>query len=130
MGEAIAEWQKALEIQPDNINAQSNLAWIFATHPDASIRDGPKAVNLAERVLQLSGRTNPRIFRLLAAAYAESGRFGEAIDAAQKGLQLAVTQDNSALADTLQMNIALYQNNSPLRDAGQTREHTSSNVPP
>jgi tetratricopeptide (TPR) repeat protein len=130
MSEAITEWQKALEIQPDNINAQSNLAWIFATHPDASIRDGPKAVNLAERVLQLSGRTNPRIFRLLAAAYAESGRFGEAIDAAQKGLQLAVTQDNSALADTLQMNIALYQNNSPLRDAGRTREHTSSNVPP
>ena len=54
--EGVDEWQKVLAIQPDNGNAMSNLAWIFATSPDDSLRDGMKAVQLAERAMQLSDR--------------------------------------------------------------------------
>ena len=54
----------------------------------------------------------------LAAGYAESGHFSEAIDIAQQAFQLAVAQGNSALAQDLQLNIANYRMELPLRDSG------------
>ncbi len=118
--EAVEEWQKVLVIQPDNGNAMSNLAWVFATSPDDSLRDGAQAVQLAEQALRISGDRIPVIFRTLAAAYAESGRFSEAIQTAQRGIELANSQGNSGLATELQGNIALYQAGSPLRDLSLT----------
>ena len=60
------------------------------------------------------------ILRTLAAAYAEGGRFAEAVTAAQRALQLADAQSNAALADTLRSQIKLYQAGSPFRDIGLT----------
>lgn len=120
VGEGVEEWQKVLAIQPDNGNAMSNLAWVFATSPDQSLRDGPKAVELAEQALRLSGGRIPILFRTLAAAYAESGEFSKAIQAAQQGIELANSQGNSGLATELQGNIALYQGQRPLRDPSLT----------
>ncbi|PYI63700.1 MAG: hypothetical protein DMF07_09515 [Verrucomicrobia bacterium] len=114
--EAIKQWQDALGIEPENGNAASNLAWVFATCPDDSIRDGRRAVELAEKALRISGGKIPMIFRVLAAAYAEDGRFSQAIESAQRGAALATSQGNSGLAAELQSNIALYQAGTPLRD--------------
>ena len=118
MREAIAQWNKTLEVQPDNLEAQCNLAWIFATFPEASMRNGVRAVELAERAIKLSDGKNARIWRLAAAAYAEAGRFTDAIKAAQNGRALAEAEGNSALVQTLESNIKLFENNSPLRDIG------------
>jgi tetratricopeptide (TPR) repeat protein len=120
VGEGVEEWQKVLAIQPDNGNAMSNLAWVFATSPDQSLRDGPKAVELAKQALRLSGGRIPILFRTLAAAYAESGEFSKAIQTAQQGIELANSQGNSGLATELQGNIALYQEQRPLRDPSLT----------
>ena len=114
--EGVEEWQKVMTIQSDNGNAMSNLAWVFATSPDDSLRDGPQAVQLAKQAVRISGGRIPIIFRTLAAAYAESDRFSEAIQAAQRGIDLANSQGNSGLATELQGNIALYQAGRPLRD--------------
>ncbi len=118
MRAAIAEWNKTLEIAPEDLQAECNLAWIYATFPDSSVRNGARAVQLAEQALQQSERRNPRIWRLAAAAYAEAGRFDDAIKAAQNGLALAQAAGNSALIETLETNIKLFQENTPLRDAG------------
>jgi protein O-mannosyl-transferase len=118
--EGVEEWQKVLAIQPDNGNALSNLAWVFATSPDDSLRDGAKAVRLAEEALRISGSRIPIIFRTLAAAYAESGHFSQAIQTAQQGIELANSQGNSGLATELQGNIGLYQEQRPLRDFSLT----------
>jgi tetratricopeptide (TPR) repeat protein len=115
--EAIDQWQDVLAIQPENGNAASNLAWVFATCPEDSIRDGTRAVELAEKALRLSGGKIPMIFRVLAAAYAEDGRFSQAIESAQRGADLANSQGNPALAAELQSNIALYQAGTQLRDS-------------
>src|SRR4029077_5977115 len=125
VSEGIEEWQKVLAVEPDNGNAMSNLAWVFATSPDQSVRDGPKAVQLAERALRISGGRIPILFRTLAAAYAESGRFSEAIQVAQQGIELANSQGNSGLAAELQGNIALYQERQPLRDPSLTNGNSS-----
>jgi len=117
--QALSEWQKALESQPDNLNAYCNLIWIFATFADAAIRNGAKAVELAEHAQQLSGERDPRIYRLLAAAYAENGQFDKAIETAQRGAELAAKQGNYAVANVLESNIDLYQRSIPLRDTSE-----------
>ena len=123
--EAIDQWQDALAIQPENGNAASNLAWVFATCPEDSIRDGRHAVELAEKALRISGGKIPMIYKVLAAAYAESGRFADAIETAQRGAELATNQGNPALAGELESNIALYQSGGPLRDPSITNGSSS-----
>jgi protein O-mannosyl-transferase len=123
--EGVEEWQKVLAIQPDNGNALSNLAWIYATSPDDSLRDGMKAVQLAEQAMHISGRRIPIIFRTLAAAYAENGQFSQAIQTAQQAVELANSQGNSGLAAELQGNIVLYQERQPLRDPSLTNGSSS-----
>jgi tetratricopeptide (TPR) repeat protein len=126
VSEAIAQWQEVLAIEADNGNAASNLAWVFATCPDDSIRDGARAVELAEKAMRLSGGKIPMVFRVLAAAYAENGRFSDAIDTAQRGGDLANRAGNPALASELESNIALYQSGKPLRDPSITNGGSSS----
>jgi tetratricopeptide (TPR) repeat protein len=118
--DGVEEWQKVLAVQPDNGNAMSNLAWVFATSPDDSLRDGVKAVQLAQEALRISGRRIPLLFRTLAAAYAETGEFSKAIQTAREGTELANSQGNSGLATELQDNIARYQEQRPLRDPSLT----------
>ena len=118
--EGVEEWQKVLSLEPDNGNALSNLAWVFATSPDQSIRDGPKAVQLAEHAVRISGGRIPILFRTLAAAYAENGQFSDAIQTAQRGIQLANNRGNASLASELQAHIELYQTQQPLRDPSLT----------
>jgi tetratricopeptide (TPR) repeat protein len=118
--DAVAEWEGVLAIEADNGNAASNLAWVYATYPSESMRNGERAVELAERALRLSGAKNPLIFRTLAAAYAESGRFEPAIATTERGRELAIAQGNTALAGEFDRNIVLYRAGSPLRDLSAT----------
>jgi len=117
--EAVAHLKESLKINPDGIYAQAKLAWVLATSPDASLRDGAKAVELAKKITELVGHGNDQkaiiALRILAAGYAETGRFSEALDKAQQAFQLAVVQDNSALTKDLQSDIASYRKNLPLR---------------
>lgn len=123
--EAIQQWQEALATQPENGNAASNLAWVFATSPEDSIRDGTRAAELGEKALRISAGKIPMIYKVLAAAYAENGRFADAIETAQRGAELATSQGNPALAAELESNIALYQSGRPLRDPSITNGSSS-----
>ena len=123
--EGVEEWEKVLLIQPDNGNALNNLAWVFATSPDDSLRDGSRAVQLAEQAMRISGGRMPMVWRTLAAAYAENGRFVEAIQTAQRGMELAHNQGNSGLAAELQKVIALYETGKTLRDPSLTNGTSS-----
>ena len=71
------------------LEALNNMAWILATWPDALTRDGTKAVELAERADSLTRGESPVISATLAAAYAEAGRFADAVKTGQRALQLA-----------------------------------------
>ena len=123
--EAVDQWHEALAAQPENGNAASNLAWVFATCPEDSIRDGTRAVELGERALRISAGKIPMIYKVLAAAYAETGRFADAVETAQRGADLATNQGNPVLAAELQSNIALYQSGRPLRDPTITNGSSS-----
>ena len=120
---AIAQFRQTLAIEPDFVEAQRSLAWVLATSPQASLRNGIEAVRLAERAEQLDGGKSPVILATLAAAYAEAGRFPEAIETVQHALQLAEAQSRTALAGVLQAQMKFYQAGTPFRDTIQTRNH-------
>jgi tetratricopeptide (TPR) repeat protein len=109
MDDAILQYQEALRIQPADPKIQNNLAWILATCPQASLRDGNKAVELARQANASTGGKNPIILHTLAAALAEAGRFPEAVETAQCASRLAEAQSNPRLAEQLQSEMKLYQ---------------------
>ena len=115
VSEALAHFQKAMEINPLNVEAQNNMALVLATFPETRVRNGTKAVELAERADHLTGNANASISATLAAAYAEAGRFPNAITTAERALQLATDQGNTALADAIRAQIRLYQSGFPYR---------------
>ena len=115
--EGLAHCQTALGLQPDDPDTLCNLAWVLATWPEPSARNGARAIELAEHANQLSAGRDPEILRILAAAYAEGGRFAEARMATQHGLQLADARSDAELANALRSQIKLYQAGLPVRDA-------------
>jgi tetratricopeptide (TPR) repeat protein len=120
MAEAITQYQEALQIKPAVPASQNRLAWLLATCPEASLRNGNKAVELARQANALTGGENPVILHTLAAAFAEAGRFSEAVETAQHALRLAGAQSNTRLAGALQLEIKLYQAGSPFHLPAQT----------
>ena len=114
---AIEQWEISLRLNPDDGNALNNLAWVLATYPVDAIRDGKRAVELADKATTLPGGEAPIILRTLAAAYAESGDFTRAIDAARRAIDLATTQDNTSLLATLRHEVELYQKRTAYRES-------------
>jgi len=114
--EAIKHYEKALEISPQSVSALNNLAWLLATGSNASLRNGVMAIQLARQADQLSGGTNALVLRTLAAAYAEAGQFGKAIESAKTAMQLGRSQGDDSLATELQQQIALYELGLPYRE--------------
>jgi Flp pilus assembly protein TadD len=115
--EAIVCYHKVIELYPKSAPARVELAWILATWPEPSVRNGPEAVALASEAQALCRGDNPVILRTLAAAYAEAGRFSEAVAAAKQALAVAMTQSAAGLTNALQKELELYQTNSPCRSA-------------
>ena len=123
--EAIAEWGEVVGLQPDDPPALSQLAWILATNPETTVRNGPQAVELAQRAAKLTEGRQPAVLDTLAAALAEAGRFPEAVQTAEQALALAANQHNATLADALQTRIKLYRaaipdRETPLRSVART----------
>ncbi len=116
---ALAGRRELLRSRPDDITLLNDTAWMLATNPNASIRNGAEAVELAQRADQLCKGQEPAILGTLAAAYAEAARFPQALETAERALTLATNQNNSVLADTLRIRIKLYQSGFPYRDAQQ-----------
>lgn len=119
--DAIGQFQKALIVQPGFVAAYDSLqhiAWVMATSPDSHLRNGTKAVDLAQQEDRLTGNNNLMALATLAAAYAEIGEFVEAIANAQHALQLASSQNDPAMIFALQAQLKCYQAGSPFRDSG------------
>jgi len=114
--EAVAQYKRTLELNPDDTESMNNMAWILATCSEALFRDGTKAIALAERADALTSKASPVISATLAAAYAESGRFADAVKMAQRALQLALNEGNNARAESIQSQIATYESGAAFRD--------------
>ncbi len=86
------------------------------------MRNGAKAVTLAQKAAQLSEYRSPEIIDTLAAAYAEAEKFPEAIITANQALTLAKTQHKTTLTAAIQSQLKLYMAHAPYRDVTSTTQ--------
>jgi tetratricopeptide (TPR) repeat protein len=107
--DAIAEYEHAVRDSVEDPLPRNSLAWLLATSSDASIRDGNRAVELANEAVRLSHGKDPNYLRTLAAACAESGRFVEAEQTARRAFRTAELLNNRSLLNALPDEIALYE---------------------
>ena len=114
--EAIAEIREALRLKPDRPGPLNNLAWILAANPEAALRDGAGAVRLAERACKLTAYQEAGLLDTLAVAYAEAGRFSEALATAETAIGIATRTGEKSLAEEIQARLPLYRAGRPYRD--------------
>ena len=117
---AAAEFNHALQLAPDRVNALNGFAWLLATAADDSVRDGKRAVLLAERANALAGNNDPTILHTLAAAYAEARRFDEALQTARRAMKLASRADNNAVYNAIRDELPLYELGLPYHETAKT----------
>ncbi len=115
---AVAELKQALAIKPNPMKATvlNNLAWILATCPDGSVRNGTEAVQCAEEACALTSFRQSGMVGTLAAAYAEAGRFSEAISMAEKAVSLATDAGDMQFAAANQQLLLLYRAGKPYHE--------------
>jgi tetratricopeptide (TPR) repeat protein len=113
----IEHYQMALNLSPDETIVLNNLAWILATNQNSNFRDGVRAVQLAEKACALTGYENAVSLDTLAAAYAEAGRFQEALQTAQKAVELTLAEGRVELAKDIEKRMQLYKAGKPFHES-------------
>src|SRR5207249_783967 len=94
----------------------NNLAWLLATAPQPGVRNGQEAVRLAWRASALALHLRPRPLGTLAAAYAEAGRFSDAVATAYKAVGLAFRSGERELAERNRQLLELYRSGKKYRE--------------
>ena len=134
---ALEQLDEAIQAGPQQPEPRRHKAWILATSLDGSVRDGTKAVQLAEQALQLSGGRScncsqtptsvelaeqalqlspwkqPEYWDTLAAAQAEAGQFKEAVESAEKALEQARSMRADDLLPGIQQRLELFKAGMP-----------------
>ena len=114
--EAMSAFQAAIERESNDPETLNNFAWLLATNPDPTLRDGVLAVTLAERACDLTDNP-PSYLDTLAAAYAEAGRFEDAIRTAERARTKALETGQHALARSIADELQFYRGGKPFRAA-------------
>jgi tetratricopeptide (TPR) repeat protein len=112
--DAVEHYEAALKINPSFVSALNELSWILATTTRDSLRDGQRALELAQSAMAINNR-DPGAKASLAAAYAERGLFSQAATTAHEAIDLASDRGNASLAATLRSNEEMYKAGKALR---------------
>ena len=110
---AVEQYYTILQIEPDHLYVLKNLAWVLATTEDTKIRNPAGAVKYAKRACELTDYKQPEALDTLAVAYAATGRFDEAIETAEKALQLAQSSGRKQLTGEIRIHLRLYKAGQP-----------------
>ena len=112
---AIGQLEAAMRAGLRSPGVMRDLAWLLATSGQKDLRDGPRAVRLAQQACEATGGKQPLFLDALAAAHAEAGSFPEAVRQAEKALALARAAGSAGLAGQIQGRLALYKQGMPFR---------------
>ncbi len=119
--EAAAHIRQALTLnprlaeEPRSLPCVNSYAWLRATDPDPALRDGDEALRVAQNVCQAVHFEQPRAIDTLAAAYAETGQFDEAVHYAQQVVERAVATGDSVLVEQAGARLQLYRSGQAYR---------------
>jgi len=110
--EAIADYEKALKIEPDDASLLNNFAWVLATSTEAKLRNGKRALDLALKAAKRTEFKQAHILSTLAATYAETGDMKQAVEWSKKAVAVGSPEQKEELAKEL----ASYQAGKPWRE--------------
>jgi tetratricopeptide (TPR) repeat protein len=111
------QYRQALELNANWPEETSREAWKLATSPDARQRNGDVAVWAAESACNAVRPPPARYLDALAAAYAEVGRFPDAVAAAEEALAAAESAKQTGLAQAIGARLVLYREKRPFRES-------------
>jgi tetratricopeptide (TPR) repeat protein len=110
--EALADYDQAIKLDPENSGVLNNLAWLLATSPEEKLRDGKRAIELATKACEVTEYKQAHILSTLAAAYAETGDFDEA----KKWSSKAVEMGDETMKEQLSKELESYKAGKPWRE--------------
>ena len=117
--EAAGHYRQAIRLKPDSLKAMKSLAWLLATDGNPRVRNAAEALQLAERACELTQYRQPVLLDTLAAAYAEGGLFGRAVETARAAVAIALSSGQKELAEQIHGRLQLYEAGRPYREARQ-----------
>jgi len=117
--EAVEQWRFAIQLKPDHVGVVNQLAWTMATCPDESIRRAKESLFLAKWATQLTAEKDPTVLATLAAAYAESGQFSEAVASAEKAMALASARKMSDMTEAIAAQLKCYKKGTAFREKNE-----------
>jgi tetratricopeptide (TPR) repeat protein len=116
--DAAKHWQKALQASPNNIDFAGQYALLLAACPDASVRDGKKALEISARIKPLKKQTFEQDIRCataIAAAYAEMQQYDNALSVAREYLELSENYGKTEYIGQMQAFVKLFESRKPYR---------------
>ena len=93
-----------MKIDPKQTGVINNLAWVLATSPDEKLRDGPRAIELATKGCELTEYKQAHVISTLAAGYAETGDFENAVKWSKRAIEVG----DASLKEALRKELASY----------------------
>jgi tetratricopeptide (TPR) repeat protein len=113
---AIADYEKSMQLAPQEAAVYNAFAWLLATALDDKVRDGAKAVTMAQKAVEITEGKDTNYMDTLGATFAEAGRFEEAVATQEKVLSLVPKDiDKKDLAE-MKVRLGLYKKSKPFRD--------------
>jgi tetratricopeptide (TPR) repeat protein len=116
MDEYLFQLNEANRLNPDDPEVLNNLAWALTTNRHSDMRDGPRAVMLAQHACELTRYQKTIFIGTLAAAYAEVGKFDDAIATAQRACDLAAKNGETGLLQKNQELLEQYRQHHAIRE--------------
>ncbi len=113
---AIEAYRLAYKYDTNLVEAMQPLVWIEATSRNASLRNGPEAVQVAEQAVRVTRGENPIVLDALGAAYAETGQFDKAIETTKKAIDIAVAAGATPVAEDIRIRLRFYLGHRPYRE--------------
>ena len=115
--QAAKVYRVAMQIDPGDLQNQRSLAWLLATHPDASVRNGAEAVSLSRSIVEATGGQSPLFLFTLAASLAENGDFDSAVSVAGQSAGAYRASGDPSMGQMVEQRvIPAFRMHQPIRD--------------
>ena len=114
--EAVEAYLNVIRIEPEMTDTYNIVAWLMATHPEESLRNGTEAVEWATRACELTENRNHHFLNTLAAAFAEAGRYEEAIATVEQAIEIARGAGDTATIGQMNNMLQAFQAGRPWRE--------------
>jgi tetratricopeptide (TPR) repeat protein len=118
--EAVNDYENALKVDPEDTGVLNNLAWVLATSTDDKVRNADRSIELGKKACELTKYEKPHILSTLAAGYAESGKWDEALKWSKKAVELG----EGEVSEQLKQELESYEQKKPWREKQETEENT------